>query len=80
MGKRRGPYRILVWKPGERDHLENLGGDGSVIFCKLHPIVVYCIRIDVVASINRNRFYLGFVKPKCFGIDENTYVIYFNIF
>ena len=43
MGERRGPYRVLVEKPGEREHLENLVVDESVIFCKLHPIVVYSI-------------------------------------
>jgi hypothetical protein len=27
MAKRRGAYRVLVGKPGERDHLEDLGVD-----------------------------------------------------
>jgi len=31
MGKRRGVYRILVWKPEERDHLEDPGVDGTII-------------------------------------------------
>jgi hypothetical protein len=47
MGERRGSYRVLLWKPGERDHSENLGVD-EFLFCKLHPIVVYHIRTDVV--------------------------------
>jgi hypothetical protein len=48
MGERRSAYRVFVWEHGERDHLENLGVDESVIFCKLHPVVVYRIGIDVV--------------------------------
>lgn len=27
-GKRRDAYMVLVWKPKERDHLEDLGMDG----------------------------------------------------
>ena len=30
-GDRRNAYRILVGKPGERDHLEYLGVDGRII-------------------------------------------------
>ena len=38
-----------MWRPGERDHLENLGVAESVIFfCKLRPVVVYHIRTDLV--------------------------------
>jgi len=29
MGKRRGAHRVLVGKPRERDHLEDLGLDGK---------------------------------------------------
>ena len=31
MGKRRGVYRVLVWKPEGKNHLEDPGVDGSVI-------------------------------------------------
>ena len=31
MGERRGVYRVLVGKPGERDHLEDPGLDGRII-------------------------------------------------
>ena len=30
MGDRRGAYRVLVGKPRERDHLEDLGVDGRI--------------------------------------------------
>jgi hypothetical protein len=43
MGERRGAYRALVWEPGKRDHLLNLGVDDSVIFvnCFLFRSVSY---------------------------------------
>jgi hypothetical protein len=56
MVERRGAYRGLVWKPGERNHLENLGVDAIVIFCKLHPVVVYRIRIDAVLALPTTHF------------------------
>jgi hypothetical protein len=31
MGEGRGVYRVLVRKPGERDHWGNLGVDGRII-------------------------------------------------
>jgi hypothetical protein len=31
MGGRRGAYRVLVDKPDERDHLEDLGVDKRII-------------------------------------------------
>jgi hypothetical protein len=31
VGKRRGAYRVLVEKPQRRNHLEDLGVDGSII-------------------------------------------------
>jgi hypothetical protein len=31
MGEGRGAYRILVGKPEERNHLEDLGVDGRII-------------------------------------------------
>jgi hypothetical protein len=31
MEKRRGVRRVLIWKPRERDHLENLDVDGKII-------------------------------------------------
>ena len=31
MGEERGAYRILVWKPQERDHWGDLGVDGWII-------------------------------------------------
>jgi hypothetical protein len=30
-GERRGAYRVLVEKPGEEEHLEDLGADGRII-------------------------------------------------
>jgi len=30
MGERRGAYRVLMGKPGERDHLEDSGVDGRI--------------------------------------------------
>ena len=31
MGERRGAYRVLVGKPGDRDHLGDPGVDGRII-------------------------------------------------
>jgi hypothetical protein len=31
MGERKGAYRVLVGRPEERDHLEDLGADGRMI-------------------------------------------------
>ena len=31
MGERRGVYRVLVGKPGEKNHLEDLDVDGTII-------------------------------------------------
>jgi len=31
MGERRGAFRVLVGKPGERDHLGDPGADGRII-------------------------------------------------
>jgi hypothetical protein len=31
IGKRRDAYNVLVWKPKERDHLEDLGIEGRII-------------------------------------------------
>jgi hypothetical protein len=35
MGDRRGAYRVLVWKPEGKNHLEDLGVDGSIILKKI---------------------------------------------
>ena len=31
MGERRDVYRVLVWKPEGKDHLEDTGIDGRII-------------------------------------------------
>ena len=31
MGERRGVYRVLVWKPERKNHLEEPGVDGKII-------------------------------------------------
>jgi hypothetical protein len=31
MGERRGVYRVVVWRPEEKNHLEDPGIDGSTI-------------------------------------------------
>jgi len=35
MGDKRGTYRILVGKPMETDHLEDLGVDGNETSCSI---------------------------------------------
>jgi hypothetical protein len=35
MWERRGVYRVLVGKPGERDHLEDPGVDGRIILRRI---------------------------------------------
>jgi hypothetical protein len=51
MGDRIGAYKVLVWKPGERDHSEDPGVDGRIILKKdLQEVDWGCVDWNDLAS------------------------------